>query len=30
MVEAHILAALINSDNGNVKASNTNLQQAFA
>jgi len=30
MVEAHILAALINSENGNVKASNLNLQQAFA
>jgi hypothetical protein len=30
MVEAHILAALINSEQGNSKASNLNLQQAFA
>lgn len=30
MVEAHILAALINSDQGNSKASQLNLQQAFA
>ena len=30
MVEAHILAALINSECGNTKASNLNLQQAFA
>ena len=30
MVEAHILAALINSECGNSKASNQNLQQAFA
>jgi Tfp pilus assembly protein PilF len=26
MVEAHILSALINSENGNIKASNLNLQ----
>lgn len=30
MVEAHIMAALINSDQGNKKASQANLQQAFA
>jgi hypothetical protein len=30
MVEAHILAALINSEQGNIKASNINLGQAFA
>ena len=30
MVEAHILAAVINSECGNTKASNINLQQAFA
>jgi tetratricopeptide (TPR) repeat protein len=30
MVEAHILAALINSENKNMKAAEINLQQAFA
>ena len=30
MVEAHILAALINSENKNMKAAEMNLQQAFA
>lgn len=30
MVEAHILSALINSECGNFKASDLNLQQAFA
>jgi len=30
MVEAHILAALINSEQGNTKASQLNLQHAFS
>jgi len=30
MIEAHVLAALINSENGNMKAADNNLQQAFA
>ena len=30
MVEAHILAAIINSECGNMKAADHNLQQAFA
>ena len=30
MIEAHILAALINSESGNMKAAENNLQQAFA
>ena len=30
MVEAHILAAIINSECGNMKAVDHNLQQAFA
>jgi len=30
LVEAHILAALINCESGNVKAAENNLQQAFA
>mmetsp|Transcript_16607 Transcript_16607/g.28284 ORF Transcript_16607/g.28284 Transcript_16607/m.28284 type:complete len:189 (+) Transcript_16607:1584-2150(+) len=30
MVEAHILAAIINSEQGNMKAADVNLQQAFA
>ena len=30
MVEAHIFAALINSENGNMKAAEINLKEAFA
>lgn len=30
MVEAHILSALINSEAGNMKAAENNLQQAFS
>jgi hypothetical protein len=30
MVEAHILGAIINSELGNTKAAEVNLQQAFA
>jgi len=30
MVEAHILAAIINSECGNMKGADHNLQQAFA
>lgn len=29
-MEAHILAALINSENGNMKAADSYLKQAFA
>jgi predicted Zn-dependent protease len=30
MVEAHVLAALINCESGNIKAAENALQQAFA
>lgn len=30
MVEAHIFAALINSESGNMKAAEANLKEAFA
>lgn len=30
LIEAHVLAALINCESGNVKAAENNLQQAFA
>ena len=30
MVEAHMLAAMINSESGNMKAAENSLQQAFA
>jgi hypothetical protein len=30
MIEAHVLAALINCESGNIKAAENSLQQAFA
>lgn len=30
LIEAHVLAALINCESGNTKAAENNLQQAFA